>query len=89
MNNSSGKMTVVVADPVKRPRRRATPFYKKKLEKLSPGQIARISIYNWRAECSKSPKSYIHRVYNGNYQVIEQDEKGFIVLCLRKRERFI
>lgn len=83
------KMPLVVANPIKRPRRKVTPFYKKKLDKLSPGQITRISIYNWRAECSKSPKNYINRAYNGDYQVIEQDEKGFVVICLRRREKYI
>ena len=82
------KIPLVLLDPVKRPRRKVAPFYKKKLDKLSPGQITRISIYNWRAECSKSPKAYIHRVYKGDYQVIEQDERGFIVLCLQRREKF-
>lgn len=86
MNN---KIPLVVIGMAKRPRRRTSPFYKKKLDKLLPGQIARISIYNWRAECSKSPKSYIHRVYKGDYQVIEVDKSGFTVLCLRKREGFI
>jgi hypothetical protein len=89
MERHMNKIPLVVVNKAKRPRRRVSPFYKKKLSKLSPGQIARISIYNWRAQCSKSPKTYIHRVYKGDYQVIEQDEKGFIVLCLQKREEFI
>jgi hypothetical protein len=80
------KIPLVVVGGRKRPRRRTAPFYKKRLSVLEPGQIARISIYNWMAECSKSPKAYIHRAYKGRYQVIESDEKGFTVLCLQKEE---
>lgn len=88
MNRDNGKLRLVVVDQIKKPRRKTAPFYKKKLDKLSPGQITRINIYNWRAECSKPPRLYINRIYKGDYQVIEEDEKGFTVLCLQKRERY-
>jgi len=84
----TSKMPLVVINKKKRLTRKVTPFYKKKLERLSPGQITRINIYNWRAETTYWPVNYINRVYGGQYIVIEKDQKGFTVLCLRKEERF-
>lgn len=82
----SSKMPLVVINRDKSPRRKVAPFYKKKLGRLLPGQIARISIYNWRAETNSSPANYIKRAYGNQYKVIEQDQKGFTVICLRKEE---
>jgi hypothetical protein len=79
---------VEVVGGVKRPRRRLIPLYQKKLNNLSVGQIARINIYNWVSRCNTPPIQYIHRVYKDFFKIIEQDEKGFTVLCLQKRNRF-
>jgi hypothetical protein len=72
----------------KKPRRRPTQLYKNRWNKLEPGQIARVSIYNWNVRCNTPPQRYIHRVYKDVYKVIETDNSGFTVLCLQKKERW-
>lgn len=72
----------------KKPRRKPTQLYKNRFNKLEQGQIARVSIYNWNVCCNTPPKHYIHRVYKDIYKVIETDNTGFTVLCIRKKERW-
>jgi hypothetical protein len=84
MNN----FKVVINGLPKKIRRKRTAFYEKRFAQIEPGKIARINIYNWRAECNTPPQTYINRMFKGYYEVIESDEKGFIVKCLQRKERF-
>lgn len=72
----------------KKPRRRPTALYQKRFSKLRDGQILRVSIYNWNSRCAAPPHQYIHRVYKGQFKVIEKDTTGFTVECIQARRRW-
>jgi hypothetical protein len=84
----SSYISVEVVGRKKRPKRKPFAIYSKKWDKLLPGEIARVNIYNWISRTNTTPKQYIHRVYKGLYEVIEMDAKGFTIRCLAKRERW-
>ena len=79
---------VIVEGKLKKPRRKPSAMYQRRLSKLHSGQILRVNIYNWNARCATPPNQYIPRVYKGLYKVIEKDLTGFTVECIQRKERW-